>query len=1698
MTSQPREGASAGVGEGGGRNPPHERARRLLEARLQGEWPRRESTPGASIPQLALTRQREILIRDFNAHLANCEISNRRWWKEVSARHAAGLAALTEERDTARAALAQLQEEQTSSIMALAALQVELEESHRAVANWSARCEGLGAENEQLKGELSDQANRFEELQKETQSTQAECSQAIEALANARVEYQKLRKQTADQVEELQHAFEEAHTLAASLEIDRTQSNKLLEDEKAMVAHLLGEIEVLEQKVNSRAEEIVNVNFPFENLFLGVTDDSKPATEVAASHSTADLNAVEKALQSANQIIVDLHVRLEGTQSALAESRAARDHHQREVNDLKALLEVKCAERERLAAALLLSQEPFELCGELHQTLAEPTEVASVSGGNPFSAFDDLGGESMSMFTPSTSRVSLVHSNLISSRPQDGLPMDQQADDEIFGDEQGFGSYDEEVDNFANDHSAGSMDISTRNLSDKRPENNPFVGISLREEVWESEIRTNNKLEDSNFSNNLREPLSEVKEFHFDSRRTMKNYDAVERQNEFRDSQDYQCEEKNEEEAFTNKGGRTELNMGVMCKLIEGKYEVQNLWLHKPRGGDGLEVAPGEPLSSFPEGGIKRSLNTDFFQGSAFNTLTQGVKCELTSSKNDLPHLISVDREEGKRLCSAAADMSTMGNYIHKLERQLETLQLRLNAYEHERSQPFPEMEEIRRKYAETQHRLLMAERENAELALQLATMRSRTIPMEGLGDVRGGQGPAIGTSVNADNCLAAAGEIGHLGNTADSGTLGSFPLGLALGGTNDISLFGDGSGSGVGRNGHHWSAAAGEGVSASLPACESHFVGGVRAGRIPSSTTPCAFEDLTGGGAGDEGSKSLQPTRHSDELMSSALAMEDLGHRYADAQHRLTLSEEARSLLESEVQELRTRVEDLGIQLWEAQQGIRPTNEALPSVRSTEALGPNPFLDILPPIPTLEQNDGVILHKSSKLSSFQALIERFESVSGGDAVLSDEFQRQLEELKGYHDQELEDLAENAAAQIAELEATYTQRITNMEDEMRDLLSRQDQGASSTREDGRHQPTSTSNEARDDDGQDDKLNTQSTCIQSLNDALTEMKGAVERFEVEHEADLQAVAQAIDIQLLENDKILERRLEQQRIFYEGHISDLEDALKQQQEAYFKLETESASAVRALSDNAESQAAYWRDEHSKLSLNFQKLLKEYEGSMHNLQTLQEHKGQTQHQEELNINSKAAFLLNPQLQDRPEDINSYIHVTQDNTSGCDVQFQVTQGEFEKIRTQCTAQVTHLEETLEKRMKEIEHLTQSNDELGVLLKGGASTMQTKLQDQQEQIESANLRVHQLEEELSRSQDELVQCANMIELLKGTEKAAQEQVLSAVAIQRDLSTQLHEAKRRVWEEQHAAAQKLQSVVRELEQKEEQVKYLHTREIEDLQKQLESIRVELEVPQTMPTTFTLEDEKFELVKQRLTDALVNNDQLQASLRDASAEIQVLHGVVDPKNSSQRESTTSISSNDAPADSLLQHIMKLEFRIKELTNDRSTLEDEKAELENNLKDAVSKINEKEKILQRQKIEIQNLHHQLLSIQENLEEKTREHQHLSHDLSLVQENSIQLATAYEELQSHSINDAHYITAQKHMEALLMAKMICVPLFLQEYLDAIFGNFMLLVVPEWKQRHLLEQCDTVDRLEKGEILTEVALVDAHQAKLSQKKID
>ncbi|CCW62993.1 unnamed protein product, partial [Phytomonas sp. EM1] len=616
------------------------------------------------------------------------------------------------------------------------------------------------------------------------------------------------------------------------------------------------------------------------------------------------------------------------------------------------------------------------------------------------------------------------------------------------------------------------------------------------------------------------------------------------------------------------------------------------------------------------------------------------------------------------------------------------------------------------------------------------------------------------------------------------------------------------------------------------------------------------------------------------------------------------------------------------------------------------------------------------------------------------------------------------------------------------------------------------------------------MNAQNMDVQHLNEALEEMRATIERLEDEHEADLQAVAQAIDAQLMENDKVLEGRLEKQRIFYEGRIADLECQLKKLHEEYSTLtDAESTSAVKTLNDNTErgddltSQVGYWREEHAKLSMRFQQLQREFESYMYNAQTSQEDEGATQQQEELHATHEVESRQNHLLQDRPESMDRFSHDIQDDVCDRDVQPEVLQSELEEMRARYAAEVAHLEERLEKRTKEVESLSQANDELRELIQHGASTVQAKLHEQNDQIVALNLEVEKLEEELSSSRDQVSQYAEMIEQLKGVGEEAQQQLLRAEIMQRDLNVQLQKAERHLREEKHVAAQKLEGVVREQERQQEQTRDHYTREIKNLQEELDRMRSELQAIQTTPATLPLgDDEEFEFLKERLVDALASNEELQASLRDARDEIRVLRGTEGHENSSQCDSTTPASGNDASADSLLRRIGQLESCIQELTNDRRALEQEKVELENGLKDAMHHAEMNEKTIQQQKSELQ-------------------------DLGLLRESSIELAIAYEELQRHSVKDAHYISIQKHTEALIMAKMVCVPRLLREYLDAIFSSLMVLIESAQKQRPCLnERFDAIEEVafmaleedERQDEASQVARADADQAQLARKKVD
>ncbi|CBZ26834.1 conserved hypothetical protein [Leishmania mexicana MHOM/GT/2001/U1103] len=865
-----------------------------------------------------------------------------------------------------------------------------------------------------------------------------------------------------------------------------------------------------------------------------------------------------------------------------------------------------------------------------------------------------------------------------------------------------------------------------------------------------------------------------------------------------------------------------------------------------------------------------------------------------------------------------------------------------------------------------------------------------------------------------------------------------------------------------------------------------------------------------------------------------SGAAMQKLGRQYADAQHRLYLSEEARQSLEAEVLELRRMVGELQAVL--ARQ-LRQTSVAahmdgdvgdeadtrtitasstssVPTAareRFTKQEGRDAGASSPTTPPPRSGNDDAESGSlcSARFSEHGVSVTTTAAPAHNDdptscqyplataasedtAALYEriaELEDRLKDIEAQHEEELESLAEAAADRIAAMEQQYAD----------DFAATQKGAATAEVERQGEQDTTASLMAR---------------VTQLTEVLADAQAA-------HAAEVQRLQE-------EHENLLRQRLSEQEESFGAVVREL-DQRHQDHLGTLASSGETGGVGAAESPlSPQENAQYWMGQHATLLQRFQQLQSEYDAFSQDIAVLQrrlsEQEATRQEQEQSRMMRDAASQQFTALHQRLEEMSSVVDAAQADAQASSEKLQYLTARHTENEAALQAEMNGLRSELRSARDELARANNLNEELSELLQQGATSVDTALQERDAQNAALEQQVQQLKLQLAAASDRLTDMQAALQEKRVTADALQQRLIEVEEEKRAAEAQVREGRRHAEEHERATMNAADRAARDAEQARvaaqqamAQQHATHEQEIAVLQHELDELRNELEVAQTVAATVPLEAQRHQrdlgTVRDRLAEALRSQQELQQQLKTSRAELErqrllLMRG--GRGNGSDAGDAGAFEGGgvhaDARLNALLHRSAELEEKLREVSTERNGLQEERDRLSMQVKSAARVAEVKEQAAQRQEAELRRARSQLVTVRDDLAQRVQSNHALQLEMDHSQERLADMVSAYGELQDRHAATMLQSGMQEHAEALLMAKAVTIPRALAEYVEGMFSAYHAMLQAASKdRRHIYDRCDLIEKAaseamaeaEAQNHAYEVAIADAQEEQQQMKEI-
>ncbi|KAL7705612.1 hypothetical protein N2W54_003811 [Lotmaria passim] len=646
-------------------------------------------------------------------------------------------------------------------------------------------------------------------------------------------------------------------------------------------------------------------------------------------------------------------------------------------------------------------------------------------------------------------------------------------------------------------------------------------------------------------------------------------------------------------------------------------------------------------------------------------------------------------------------------------------------------------------------------------------------------------------------------------------------------------------------------------------------------------------------------------------------------------------------------------------------------------------------------------------------------------------------------------------------------------------------------------------------------------------LQHAQERLTFMSNALEEMQAAHKAELDNFSAECDRTIEEHDELLRQRLEEQETSYEEAVQQLD----QQHQDQLRLLASSSAEEAATShtrdegeaEKQRAEAAHWKEQHDVLQERFDQLQRDYDDFAQDTAALQrrlrEQEAAQREREQSRPTRDAAAQQLTTVQKRLEEMTRLVEAAQADAQTRSSELRDTAARHAEVESTLRAELATLRAQAQSSREEVAKLNSLNEELSELLQQGATGVEAALRDRDAQLSALEMQVQDLKLQLAAAGDRVAERQTQLLDLRDLNDTLQQQAEESKASIRSLESQLRESKRASEEQCRTAAQKADRAVRDAEQARVAAQQAlaeqhasHQGDIAALQRQLDDLRDELEVAQTVAATVPLEAQKhqcdLETVRERLTEALRTQQELQQQLKNSRGEVERQRRLLRGVNADGSEVDASAAAAaadddvegvptgaaDARVNALLRTVEELEEKLQETSTERDTLQQERDRVTMQLKSAARVADVKEQAARRQEAELRGMRGQLATIRDDLAQRVQSNHALQLEIDHLHERVADLTSASAELQDQYAAEVERRTTQEHAEALFFAKAMTIPRVLEDHVRGLCAGYHTLLQVSSKDRtYVYERCDTIEKA-AGEAMAEAeAQSHAYEAALA-----
>ncbi|KAG5479796.1 hypothetical protein LSCM4_05804 [Leishmania orientalis] len=874
-----------------------------------------------------------------------------------------------------------------------------------------------------------------------------------------------------------------------------------------------------------------------------------------------------------------------------------------------------------------------------------------------------------------------------------------------------------------------------------------------------------------------------------------------------------------------------------------------------------------------------------------------------------------------------------------------------------------------------------------------------------------------------------------------------------------------------------------------------------------------------------------------------SGAAMQKLGRQYADAQHRLYRSEEARQSLEAEVLELREMVEELRAAL-----ARQPRQLSLAARVDGDVGGDAETYTITTSfassVPTAARerptkHDSRDQGASSPTAPSSRSADDVESGSLSSAHLSEQGVSVTTTAAPAHDDDPRTCQYPLATAASEDTAALHERIADLEARLREIEAQHEEEIQAIAEAAADRITAMEQQYADDMAAtrkaavtaEEERRGQQEITASLIARVTQLTEALADAQTTHAAELQTLREG-------REALLRQRLSGEEDSLEAAIQKLEERHQDHLRVFTSFGepgddgAASKGGTPGSSLSPQETAQYWKAQHTALLKRFDQLQREYDAFSHDIGALQRRANQRdairQEQDQSRTMREATAQQLTTLHRRLEEMSKVVDAAQADAQARSEELRDLTARHSETEAALHAEVSSLRSQVQSARGELARANNLNGELSELLQQGATSVETALQERDVQCAALGQQVQQLKLQLAAAGDRLADQQAALHEQRVSSDALQQRLVELEEEKRAAEAQLREVRRDTEERERAAISAADRGSRDAEQARAaaqqaiaQQHAAHAQEIAALHRELDDLRNELEVAQTVAATVPLEAQRHQrdlgTVRDRLAEALRSQQELQQQLNRSRLEVERQRLLLMSGGCGNGADASDIGeyeggvrggapAADARLNTLLHRSEELEEKLRETTVERDGLQQERDRLSMQVKSAARVAEVKEQATRRQEAELRSARSQLAAFRDDLAQRVQSNHALQLELDHLQERLADTTRAYEELKGRYSVIVSQSGMQEHAVALLMAKAVTIPRALEEYEEAMFSAYQAILQAASKdRRHVYDRCDRIEKAaseamaeaEAQSHAYEVAIADAQEEQQQMKEI-